>query len=524
MICPIVFCLDKNFTGYTKLAIDSVLHHTPKAKIVLVVDEKIDELKQFKQFVLDKNILKEMAIRKTDRVTALTYARIFLPKLLKQYSKCIYIDGDILVRRSLKELIKQDIPFIGAVKEANDKWLLHGIQKDIYYNAGFLVLNLEALRKAKFTEKCIKYIKNYKKGYLGTEGTWLHDQTTINALFSEKITRLDDKWNTQLSWDPPPKYEEIDFSTNANIHFLTAYNKESFVRYSIDNAKKFESFDKPIDLVYIIKETATDTVVVKETVESILKQTYKNFRLNIFVSERLNYLDKLFQKIEDKRVRLYDCSLIGDNLYKVYEYAKSKVESDKIIIIDEHLIPEKNAVKKLIIDSYQPKVNFVIGKCQEIGIPEGEVFGYPKPDEARVEQLFYSYERECLLLCKKEDFISYKFGEDKMFCINSFKNWLFAKHINFTVTYPVVCWCRNDKLDRSRFINNEMEMAFMIIHSFKRIGFDINYNEAQYLNPYSEREYITKKEQVHLMKVRRKIEAEFIERFDLNYFNKLFQM
>ena len=523
MICPIVFCLDKNFTGYTKLAIDSVLHHNPKAKIVLVVDEKIDELKQFKQFVLDRNILKEMAIRKNDRVTALTYARIFLPKLLKQYSKCIYVDGDILVRRSLKELIKQDIPFIGAVKEANDKWLLHGIQKDIYYNAGFLVLNLEALRKAKFTEKCIKYIKNYKKGYLGTEGTWLHDQTTINALFSEKITRLDDKWNTQLSWDPPPKYEEIDFSTNANIHFLTVYNKESFVRYSIDNAETFESFNQPIDLVYIIKETG-NTGLVKENIDAILKQTYKNFRLNLFVTERLSSLDKVFHKIDDKRVRLYDCSLIGEDLYKVYEYAKSKIESDKIIVLEENIILEKNAIKQLIIDSYQPNVKFVIGKCQEIGVPKGEVFNYPRPIEARVDEVFYSYEREGILLCKRKDFIDYNFAEDKMFIITSFKNWLFAKNIGFTVSIPVICWYRTDLLDRGRFMNNDIEVTFMIIHSFKRLGFDINFNEAQFLNPYSDKEFITKKEQIHLMKIRRKIEDEFVERFDMNYFNKLFQM
>lgn len=524
MICPIVFCLDKNFTGYTKLAIDSVLHYNPKAKIILVVDEKIDELKQFKQVVLDKNMLKEMAIRKNDRVTALTYARIFLPKLLKKYSKCIYVDGDILVRRSLKELIKQDIPFIGAVKEVNDKWLLHGIQKDIYYNAGFLVLNLDALRKAKFTEKCIKYIKNYKEGYLGTEGTWLHDQTTINALFSEKITRLDDSWNSQLSWDPPPKYKEIDFSTNANIHFLTVYNKESFVRYAIDNFEDYESFNQPIDLVYVIKDTVTNSVVVKDNIEAILKQTYKNFRLNIFVSERVGALDKVFRKIEDKRIRLYDCSLIGEDLYKVYEYAKTKVESDKIIVLDENILLEKNAVKKLIIDSYQPKVGFVIGRCQEIGVPEGEVFNYPKPTEARVDELFYSYVRESVFLCKKEDFVSYEFKEDKKFCVNSFKNWLFSKHVDFTVTYPVVCWYRNDLLKRERFIENEIEMAFMIIHSFKRIGFDINYNEAQFLNPYSEKEYITKKEMVHLMKVRRKIEKSFIDRFDINYFNKIFHL
>lgn len=124
--------------------------------------------------------------------------RLLASGLLKQYSKCIYLDCDILVNTDLSELYHIEIAdnYVAGVKdwgiqeetEANNRHRKElGLQTmDNYVNAGVLVMNLAQIRLKGLEEQFIIHIN---KQYL------LGDQDVLNVCCFEKIKFLPLKYN-----------------------------------------------------------------------------------------------------------------------------------------------------------------------------------------------------------------------------------------------------------------------------------------------------------------------------------------
>lgn len=507
---PIVYCLDKRFVKFTQISIDSVLKHNPNAHIELIVPEYIEELNQYKQHICSEDKLKLAYIREYDRISVFTYARLFIPEMLSEYDKCLYIDGDILVRTNLDELLNMEVPFIGAVEDNNPGWLLGGIEKNIYYNAGLLLMNLDALRKDNFSEKCLAYITNHEENYVGKESTWLHDQTTINALYSERITKLDKKYNDQLNWNPPTKYEDIKEEETC-LHCLTDYNKSSFIKYAVDRYKDFKSLTKkPIDIILILKNEKQSILNIDQTVTSILNnsKTFDNFVLRIFANYRTKSLDRYFEKLENNRVRLYDVTPLNGEK-QILEYAKRKLDSEWVFIVDENSIIAKNTLSELIIHSIRFNDGIVFTKSQMMDGKNNELFKWPRPEVARAEMLLYSYVRETNGLCNTEHFKEFDFSKCEMFPVLEFYNSEMLNRCKHGVSFETLSWNRGDFYERMRFYRYAEEMTFVIKRSIERLGFTLNYNEASYINPYNNREIKLNDSETHnLRKIRRCLELK----------------
>ncbi len=129
-----------------------------------------------------------------DRISKETYYRLLAIKYMPQdVEKVLYIDPDTLVINSITEFYSTELGekyyagaghTYGAVAFYN-RHRLRMNKGDTYINAGILLMNLKAMRKAYTVEQIFDFIKkNQKKLYLA-------DQDVLNMLYGSNALCLD---------------------------------------------------------------------------------------------------------------------------------------------------------------------------------------------------------------------------------------------------------------------------------------------------------------------------------------------
>lgn len=231
-ICPIVYCFDKNYIPFVKQSIKSVLKYNKNVKIILIVDEYIEDFEDFKNFeqYTIKNSLDQIPAFNlhggTDRLTKFTYARLLIPEILKNYNRVLYLDGDILCTSNIEFLLKIIPPVIAGVKDINADTHCSALNYTKYINAGVLLMNLEELRNKNFTQKALSY--NFQNFPKNTQ--WCHDQSIINDILQNDILLLSNYYNYQLHWAKKFSEQQITELSEANklIHFTGRLNYDLF--------------------------------------------------------------------------------------------------------------------------------------------------------------------------------------------------------------------------------------------------------------------------------------------------------
>jgi UDP-glucose:(galactosyl)LPS alpha-1,2-glucosyltransferase len=102
------------------------------------------------------------------RFTEAASYRLLLPNLLPDVKSVIYLDCDIIVRQDLALLFrKTDIEsyYLAAVYEAALEHQIHylesiGCKQGFYFNSGFLIMNLEKLRKDNLVPRLLSTANN----------------------------------------------------------------------------------------------------------------------------------------------------------------------------------------------------------------------------------------------------------------------------------------------------------------------------------------------------------------------------
>lgn len=131
-------------------------------------------------------------------------ARLLIDRLLPDsVQRILYLDGDTIVRGSLKDLWDTDLKgcAIGASLEptyAHDKKGLIGLKGMPYYNAGVLLIDLANWRNNNVGEKIISFYSSYN-GRL-----FSNDQDAINGSQKGKIYTLSPKYNYYNIFDQYP--------------------------------------------------------------------------------------------------------------------------------------------------------------------------------------------------------------------------------------------------------------------------------------------------------------------------------
>ena len=187
----IVFCVDEKYMKYAAVSIASYKKLNHWAWVITVSEKPIKGLGE------DENIV--FRLPKTfrnrgagDRITNTAYLKCFLPDILKDYHKIIYVDADTICQHPLDELWNMPVKYINlceshkyGVQQAN------AIRAKKYGLTGMMVMNLDNLREIDFTKKCLEVEKTYPTPITG----WQHDETCINVAMKDKLRFIDHKFN-----------------------------------------------------------------------------------------------------------------------------------------------------------------------------------------------------------------------------------------------------------------------------------------------------------------------------------------
>lgn len=164
--------------------------------------------------------------KKTSYYSVSTMWKLICPDLIKT-EKLIYLDCDVIVNSSLKELWSFDLKenYIAAIEDANGKkyakrYKLKACSK--FFNAGIMLINCEKWRKDNIAQRAI----NISTESCNTK--LVNDQTILNQLFESRVKFLDLKWNLQYCpiniW---PTYDNIK-------EYKNAIEKPSIIHYTGD--------------------------------------------------------------------------------------------------------------------------------------------------------------------------------------------------------------------------------------------------------------------------------------------------
>lgn len=131
-------------------------------------------------------------------ISVATYARLKAAEYLPKVKKIIYLDVDTLIADDLSSLYATNLgeAAIGAVKDwfieaktNNYKYKIGLTDKDTYFNAGVLLINLEKWRKLDVFNAAINWLKQYQNIIK------YQDQDVLNGIFVGRGKLLNSRFN-----------------------------------------------------------------------------------------------------------------------------------------------------------------------------------------------------------------------------------------------------------------------------------------------------------------------------------------
>ncbi len=272
---PIFFAIDDEYIPFLSVAIKSLKDNSSKENYynirVLYTNVTEENQKTICNYMCDnvniefvnltdyiKTIKDKLYTR--DYFSATTYFRLFIPDLYPEYDKALYLDSDIVILSDIADLYNIDLKdnLVGAAPDdviqtievfKNYSELVVGVADyKNYFNAGILLMNLEALRKFGFQEKFIYLLGTVKFSVA-------QDQDYLNRLCKGRVTLLDKNWNRMPVGGDIKEREKLHL-----IHYNLAFKPWHFENilyeeYFWEYAKQTEFYNKILD----IKTNFTDT-------------------------------------------------------------------------------------------------------------------------------------------------------------------------------------------------------------------------------------------------------------------------
>ncbi len=210
-IIPVVYATDQAYMRYTLVSMVSALQNARRntfyAFTVLIpqnsgidqtdIDERLSRFNNYSlSFIEMGNEFADLQMH-IPRITSPTFYRLRITSLLKNFDKCIYLDGDTIVCEDLQSLYTIDlqdnylvgVPAYGYYKkEAEHRKRLELSDNQVfqYINAGVLLMNLKKMRDDKKEDQFITLLgKNYA----------YQDQDILNMSCYGKIQLLPYRYN-----------------------------------------------------------------------------------------------------------------------------------------------------------------------------------------------------------------------------------------------------------------------------------------------------------------------------------------
>lgn len=190
---------DKFFSDKHKDDIRKTISDFPNKTVefIIVTDEQVDHFLQFENSYYTRHV----------------FYRLLMADLLpKTVEKALYLDCDIIVRHSLKDLWNIDISnyAIGCIHDGLEseieKFIRLGYSYDNgYFNSGVLYANLNYWRKTDASKRFALFIKNY--GHLIVHP----DQDVLNCVFLSEKLFIPFTYNAQSAFFYKKEFMQIDY-------------------------------------------------------------------------------------------------------------------------------------------------------------------------------------------------------------------------------------------------------------------------------------------------------------------------
>lgn len=238
---PIAFCADENYATYIPTLMLSVLedaspenHYSFYLFYDSISDETLkviqDEIVGYSNASINViNVGNVIAQHKENFVTnqylsSAAYARFFIPDLLPQHDRILYVDIDILVNADVAQLYEQplDNHILGVIADGYFEervikntfntgdyfYNVLKLPKEYYYfNSGILLINAKKWRDEGYTQKCLDALDKLKT-------PMFNDQCVLNYTCADDVFYLPMAWNYRCGYKPADlsgseKFEQI---------------------------------------------------------------------------------------------------------------------------------------------------------------------------------------------------------------------------------------------------------------------------------------------------------------------------
>lgn len=171
-----------------------------------------------------------MKLHQPKHITVSAYYRLFLSRILPDViDKVIYLDCDIIVNSSIKELWNIDISeyAVGVVPDMDEGNLniyrrLKYAPSYGYFNSGVLLVNLKYWREHDLLNSFLQFWRDYP------ERVVYHDQDILNCVLKDHKQLLPIKFNVQT----PALYKSVNISWEYDVELEEALRSPVIIHYT----------------------------------------------------------------------------------------------------------------------------------------------------------------------------------------------------------------------------------------------------------------------------------------------------
>lgn len=315
---PIVLAADNNYIVQLVVVIGSIMITAkPETQYEIIIitdeilsDERIEKLKikfpqlNYKIIRIDKNILKNAKI-KNEGLSVFTYCRLFIPQILMNYEKCIYIDTDVVVVDDLANMYERDIDdyYVAGVKDyglqtsgAYSEELRNSLEiasMKKYLNAGVLLMNLKKIRDDKISELFL--------GNIGRQWAF-EDQDIINKCCYEKIDFLPVRYNVLYRYYKRGEFWHEGFYPSEDV--LEAQERTAIIHYAGRNMKPWK---------FSRGRAAGEWWNIARVV--LTSKEYSDTYEQLQISEREMQWEYIIERCQNREVIIWGAYELGKELY-----------------------------------------------------------------------------------------------------------------------------------------------------------------------------------------------------------------
>lgn len=287
---------------------------------VLVTDVSGEDCKKLEDLSLEyvfvkcinvAEIINDFDLRETEQFPVSIYYRLFIPLILPEYRKVLYLDADTCALRDIAELYEYDLDgcVMGAVHDIPCEHLethdeeIGGLDCRKTFNSGVLLIDIEAFEREQIRKKCLALLS---EDYERTERRLIYpDNDALNLILYDKYKVLDDAWNFQVQymW----KLDEIFEGYRDN------YKKASCQPYLLHYTGKYKPWTDPDrPMADVFWRIAGETSVYNEIIFKLLVEA-RNLRENIEYCKLFTF--PFSQIPHGSKIAVYAAGKVGQAFY-----------------------------------------------------------------------------------------------------------------------------------------------------------------------------------------------------------------